>query len=78
MKKIICVAAMLVFATPAFAFHCPADMAEIDAALPSASLTDEDMAQVKELRALGEKQHQAGDHAASIETLAKAKALLGI
>jgi hypothetical protein len=36
------------------------------------------MAQVKELRALGEKQHQAGDHAASIETLAKAKALLGI
>jgi hypothetical protein len=78
MKKIICVAAMLVFATPAFAFHCPADMAEIDAALPSASLTDEQMAQVKELRALGEKQHQAGDHAASIETLAKAKALLGI
>jgi hypothetical protein len=78
MKKIICVAAMFLFATPAFAFHCPADMAEIDAALPSASLTDEQMAQVKELRALGEKQHQAGDHAASIETLAKAKALLGI
>lgn len=78
MKKIICVAAMLVFATPAFAFHCPADMAEIDAALPSASLSDEQMAQVEELRALGEKQHQAGDHAASIETLAKAKALLGI
>ena len=78
MKKIICVAAMFLFATPAFAFHCPADMAEIDAALPSASLTDEQMAQVKELRALGEKQHVAGDHAASIETLAKAKALLGI
>ncbi|WP_193175852.1 hypothetical protein [Oricola nitratireducens] len=78
MKKIICVAAMFLFATPAFAFHCPADMAEIDAALPSASLSDEQMAQVKELRALGEKQHKAGDHAASIETLAKAKALLGI
>jgi len=78
MKKIICVAAMFLFATPAFAFHCPADMAEIDAALPSASLSDEQMAQVKELRALGEQQHKAGDHAASIETLAKAKALLGI
>ena len=33
MKKIICVAAMFLFATPAFAFHCPANMAEIDAAL---------------------------------------------
>lgn len=78
MRKIILAGAFIAFATPAFAFHCPADMAEIDAALPGATLTDEQMAEVTELRALGEQQHNAGDHAASVETLAKAKTILGI
>lgn len=65
-------------ASPAFAFQCPADMAEIDAALETASLSEDVMAKVKELRATGEAEHAAGNHQASVDALAEAKALLGI
>ena len=53
-------------------------MAAIDAALPNASLSDADMAKVKELRAKGEQLHQAGDHAGSEAALGEAKKMLGI
>ena len=66
------------FAAPAFASQCPGMMAEIDAALETASLSEADMARVKELRAQGEAQHAAGDHPASEASLAEAKALLGL
>jgi hypothetical protein len=66
------------FAAPAFAYHCPADMAKIDAALATATLSEEDMAKVKELRARGEEEHNAGNHDASVATLAEAMALLGL
>ncbi|OCP17629.1 MULTISPECIES: hypothetical protein [unclassified Ensifer] len=62
----------------ALASQCPTLMAAIDAALPTASLSDADMAKVKELRQQGEDQHKAGDHAASEATLGEAKKLLGI
>lgn len=62
----------------AFAKQCPTMMAAIDAALPTASLSEADMAKVKELRQQGEDQHKAGDHAASEATLGEAKKLLGI
>ena len=62
----------------ALANQCPGMMAEIDAALPSASLSEADRARVVELRARGEEEHQAGDHAASEATLAEAKEILGI
>jgi hypothetical protein len=65
-------------AGPAFAFQCPTDMARIDAALATASLSEADLAKVKELRAQGEEQHQAGDHSASLATLAEAETILGI
>jgi uncharacterized protein len=65
--------------TPAFAFHCPKDMAEIDAAMAAnPNLSDEDKAKVTELRQKGQEEHEAGDHQASVETLAEAKALLGL
>ncbi len=79
MKKLTAAAfAAALLSTPAFAFHCPADMAAIDAALPTANLSAADLAKVQELRALGEEQHNAGDHNASVATLAEAKALLGL
>ena len=53
-------------------------MADIDAALATASLSEEDMAKVMELRATGEEEHAAGNHQASVDALAEAKALLGI
>ena len=62
----------------AFANQCPTMMAAIDAALPNASLSEADMAKVKQLRQQGEQLHQSGDHAASETALGEAKKMLGI
>lgn len=72
--------ALSLFIVPATALanQCPGMMAEIDAALPDTGLSEADRAKVMELRARGEQEHQAGDHAASEATLAEAKAILGI
>ncbi|MCS3457647.1 hypothetical protein ACW5WQ_03665 [Aeromonas rivuli] len=69
----------LLFSTPALAFHCPVDMKQIDDALATGpALSAEQLAEVKTLRAEGETLHKAGRHQESVDTLAKAKALLGI
>lgn len=69
---------MLTSAT-AFAFHCPADMKKIDAALSTnPKLSDAQMSEVKKLRADGEAFHKAGKHQESVDTLAKAMKMLGI
>ncbi|WP_048647686.1 hypothetical protein [Nitratireductor soli] len=72
--------AILLAMTPvaALAHMCPSVMAEIDAALPAATLSEADMATVTELRATGEELHNAGDHDGSIAALEEAKALLGM
>ncbi|MBY8914992.1 hypothetical protein T8J41_17430 [Nitratireductor rhodophyticola] len=62
----------------AYAHSCPVLMGEIDQAMPTASLSESDRARVQELRALGEEQHKAGDHDASMSSLEEAKALLGL
>ena len=67
----------LLFAGSALAFHCPADMKKIDDALATGpALSAEQLAEVKQLRAEGETLHNAGKHQASVDTLAKALALL--
>jgi hypothetical protein len=78
-KKIL-LATMLAFATAsAMAAHCPMDMKQIDAALAqNPKLSADQLAEVKKLRAEGEAQHKAGNHAESVETLGKAKSILGI
>jgi hypothetical protein len=69
----------LAVAAPAFAFHCPQDMAAIDAALAkNPKLSAQQMAEVKKLRAEGEALHKAGKHQQSVDTLDKAKKLLKI
>ena len=79
MQKYLIIASLAFgFATPAFAFHCPKDMAAIDAALPTAQLSDANKAKVMELRKTGETQHKTGNHAAAVKTLADAKKILGI
>lgn len=77
-KGLIIFAASALLAGPAFAFHCPKDMAAIDAALPSSTLSDADKAKVMELRSKGEELHKASDHAGSVKTLEEAMVLLGI
>jgi hypothetical protein len=80
MKHLILAATLATFAvSPALAYHCPADMAQIDAALAKKpDLSAEQMSKVKALRAEGEKLHKAGNHDRSIEVLAEAKGILGI
>ena len=66
-------------ASTTFASQCPVDMKKIDAALASnPQLSGTDMAKVKELRAKGEELHKSGRHGESVETLGKAKDILGI
>ncbi|WP_343082393.1 hypothetical protein [Ostreiculturibacter nitratireducens] len=81
-RRTLAVAAALAFtafAFPAAAFQCPADMADIDAALASgASLSEADLARVRELRAEGEELHAAGNHQASVDALHEAKRILGL
>ncbi len=79
--KRIAIAAVLaaVLAGPALAGQCPVDMKKIDAALAaSPQISAAQMAEVVALRAEGGKQHKSGQHGPSVETLAKAKAILGI
>ncbi|MFZ0100592.1 MAG: hypothetical protein WAK98_19070 [Gemmobacter sp.] len=78
MKVLITAGVLALLASPVLAFQCPADMAAIDAALQNKSLSEEDLARVKELRATGEAEHAAGNHQASVDALAEAKKLLGI
>jgi hypothetical protein len=77
-KTLFAATALALLAGPAFAFQCPTDMAKIDAALQTAMLTPEAKAEVEALRAQGEEQHNAGDHDASVATLATAMQILGI
>lgn len=79
LRALVMAAALGLVALPASASQCPTDMRKIDAALAqNTQLSEADMAKVRQLREEGEKLHEAGDHAASVETLAEAKQLLGV
>ena len=70
---------LMLASASAFAFHCPADMKKIDAALgANPKLSEAQMSEVKKLRADGETMHKAGKHQDSVDTLAKAMKILGI
>lgn len=72
-------AVALFVAGSAFAFHCPADMAKIDAALAkNPQLSTAQLDEVKKQRAEGEALHKAGKHQESIDTLAKAMKTLNV
>jgi hypothetical protein len=76
MRKLLAAAVIVAFAGPALAGQCPGLWAQIDQKLPTAQLSEADKAKVMELRATGEAQHAAGDHAASEATLQEALAML--
>jgi len=77
---IVSLAAAALFAVgTAQAFHCPADMAKIDAALAkNPQLSAAQLDEVKKQRAEGETLHKAGKHQESVDTLAKAMKTLNI
>ncbi len=78
MKRTALFAALALSSGVALAASCPKEMKAIDAALPGATLSADKMSEVKKLRADGEALHKAGKHKESVETLGKAKAILGI
>jgi hypothetical protein len=79
MKRIALAAALSLAASTALAFHCPADMKKIDAAMAkNPKLSAQQTAEVKKLRADGEALHKAGKHQESVDTLAKAMKILNI
>jgi hypothetical protein len=72
-------AVMFAMAGSAFAMHCPMDMKKIDEALAKKpTISADKLTEVKKLRAEGETLHNAGKHQESVDTLAKAMAILGI
>jgi len=75
----IAIAAVLALASGvAAASSCPKEMKAIDAALPGAKLSAAQMSEVKALRAEGEQLHKSKKHKESVQTLRKAKQILGI
>jgi hypothetical protein len=80
LNRLLPAAALLALLTsPAFAFQCPANIRQIDAALQSnTQLTAADRAKVTELRNEGEKLHATGQHQQSMDKLAEAKKILNI
>lgn len=76
--SIIIAAAFALASTTAFASSCPKHVKAIDEALPKATLSDAQKAEVKKYRDEGEKLHKEGKHKESLEALAKAEKILGI
>ena len=79
MRKSLIIAAFIFgFATPALATQCPKDIAAIQTALETATLSPEDKAKVEKWLKNGEKSHKAGEHEEAVKRLAKAKKVLGL
>ena len=78
MKKLLLATALFCATTYASANGCPGEMRAVDAKLPAATLSAEDMTKVKTLRQDGEKFHKEGKHTESMRALGEAKKLLGI
>ena len=78
MKRAAVLAALAFASSLAFAHNCPNEWKAIDAALPKAKLDAKQAAEVKKLRAEGERLHKSGKHADSEAALGKAKGILGI
>jgi len=77
-RSIVLATALALASSMALANSCPKEMKAIDAALPTAKLSAEQMAEVKKLRAEGEALHKGGKHDDSMAALGKAKKMLGI
>ncbi|WP_181297210.1 hypothetical protein [Pseudomonas sp. Q2-TVG4-2] len=79
MRRIVLSIAAAFISMPLWAMQCPMDMAKIDEQLKTNPPSDPAiLTRVKELRAEGEKLHNAGDHEQSVEVLGEAQELLGI
>ena len=70
--------ALATLSAPALARECPTHVRKIDAALATASLGQEQKAEVQRLRDEGQRLHGEGKHDESMEALARAERMLGL
>ncbi|MCZ6486811.1 MAG: hypothetical protein O6938_09300 [Gammaproteobacteria bacterium] len=78
-KSLALLVLVALFSAPAFAKSCPLQMKKIDKALAkNPTISAGQFAKVKELRALGEKEHKSREHRESSSTLWDAMDILGI
>jgi hypothetical protein len=78
-RSFVVAASLALASSAALAFHCPADMKKIDAAMAKdPKISAAQAADVKKYRAEGEALHKAGKHQESVDTLAKAMKILDI
>lgn len=79
LRSIVVALSLALISTGAFAFHCPKEMKAIDDGLAkNPKLSEAQMTDVKKFRAEGESLHKAGKHQDSLDTLEKAKKILGV
>ena len=79
LRSIVVALSLALASSGAFAFHCPKEMKAIDDVLAkNPKLSEAQMTDVKKFRAEGESMHKAGKHQDSLDTLEKAKKILGI
>jgi hypothetical protein len=79
LRQLLAIAALTLFSSAAFAYHCVSDMRKIDAALAkSPKLSEVQAEEVRKLRAEGETLHNKGKHTESVEALGKAMNILDI
>jgi hypothetical protein len=75
-RSALALAMVGLFASPALAFHCPADAKAIDAAMSKVQLDDSTRAQVQTLRDEGMALHEAGNHREAVDKMSEAMRLL--
>ncbi len=68
--------ALMLFAAPASAFHCPLDAKAIDNGLAKAAISADAKAEAKQLRDEGEALHNAGDHKGAIDKFSTAMCVI--
>ena len=79
LRSIVVALSLALASSGAFAFHCPKEMKAIDDALAkNPKLSEAQMTDVKKFRAEGESLHKGGKHQDSLDTLEKAKKILGV
>jgi hypothetical protein len=81
-RKLISALFLVILSSAAFASSCPLLMKDIDTALADPAvaerLSDDQLAEARQLRKEGQEAHEAGDHSRSVEALGEAKEILGI
>ena len=75
-RSLLVAALIVAFSAPAFAFHCPADIAAINASLPKVTLSADQKAQVEKLRDEGQVLHNSGTHNEAQFKLAEAMRII--